>query len=139
LWAAKQRTRFVSLNKRVTLLAGGLGLIIWVCFAAFGKWLILRIVGEAYIESYIIGVIYMMAIVIAICGFSLQPSLLAIGQPGKSLKSNAVATLLYIVLLFPAVKLLGVVGAPVAYVTYYLIWTILMFRYLVIHLSGGSA
>ena len=139
LWAAKQRTRFVSLNKRVTLLAGGLGLIIWVCFAAFGKWLILRIVGEAYIESYIIGVIYMMAIVIAICGFSLQPSLLAIGQPGKSLKSNAVATLLYIVLLFPAVKLLGVVGAPVAYVTYYLIWTILMFRYLVIHLSGRSA
>lgn len=126
LWAAIDLGRFVSLVKRTTLIVGGVTLSAWIGFVVFGRWLVTLTVGEAYLEAYPIAVVYMLALVIALCGVSLQPSMLAIGQPRKSFTAQLISTTLYLALLFPIIRSRGIVGAALTYVIYYLAWSGLM-------------
>ena len=139
LWAAGNTRAFLSLVKRTTFLAGIAAVAAWMGFLLLGKWLIAATVGQQYFEAYRVTAVYLAAMVIAIGGFSLQPSMLAIGLPRNAFKALAAATTLYLLLLFPLVHSLGIQGAPVAYVAYYLVWTAMMLRYLWPHLNKKDA
>jgi O-antigen/teichoic acid export membrane protein len=106
-------------------MAGGAALLGWGLFTLVGERLILLSVGAAYTASYPIAVWYMLAVVIAIGTFSFTPSILAMGLPRLSLKILVVATVAYLVALGPLVATWGIVGAPVAYVFFYLVWATL--------------
>ncbi len=137
LWAAARRKEFVSLIKRTTLLVTMVAMSGWLGFLLLGQLIIQLTVGTAFQEAYGIAVIYMFALVISLCGFSLQPTMLALGLPRNSFKVQLIATILYLLLLFPVVAWLGIVGAAVAYVLYYLIWTIFMLWYLWPYFNTG--
>jgi O-antigen/teichoic acid export membrane protein len=139
LWAAGSKNAFVSLIKRTTVLAGIAAVAAWIGFLVSGKWMIAVTVGPQYVEAYRVTVIYLAAMVIAISGFSLQPSMLAIGLPRNAFKALAAATTLYLLLLFPLVHAMGIQGAPVAYMAYYLVWAAMMLRYLRPHLTQKDA
>ncbi len=130
LWAADRRKAFLSLIKRTTLLVGGVATVGWVGFLLLGSRLITWTVGAAYSQTYVTAVVYLLALVVALWAFALQPAMLAIGLPRNSFKAQTAATILYLVILFPAVQSLGITGAALAYVLYYVLWVILMTHYL---------
>ncbi|MDI6448176.1 lipopolysaccharide biosynthesis protein [Anaerobaca lacustris] len=130
LWAADRRRAFVSLIKRATLIVGSVAMLGWLVFILLGQRLIVWTVGPAYSQAYLVAAIYLLALVIALCAFALHPAMLAVGMPRKSFKAQVAATILYLVLLFPAVRTLDISGASLAYVVYYVLWSVLMLYYL---------
>lgn len=129
-WAQADRKRFVSLIKRTTLFTSTAAVAGWFSFVLLGHRIIRLTVGPAFQDAYWVTVVYMLAMVVFLCGFTLTPSLLAMGLARKSFFANLVATILYFCLLFPFVKAFGVVGASLAYVGFFLIWSAVMVRYL---------
>jgi O-antigen/teichoic acid export membrane protein len=130
MWAAEDRAAFFSLIKRTTLLVGAIGVSGWLVFIATGQWVIVKTAGAAYAGAYLVAVVYMLAFVVGLCGVCLQPAMLAMGLPRKSLVSISIGTGFYLVLLVPLVKTLGIMGASVAYVGYYIAWFCVMALYL---------
>lgn len=139
LWAADRRKAFLSLIERTTLLVGGVATVGWIGFILLGSPLITWTVGAAYSQAYVPAVVYLLALVMALWAFALQPAMLAVGMPRNSFKAQAAATTLYFVILLPAVQSLGVTGAAVAYVLYYLLWAVLMMCFLCPHLRASPA
>ncbi len=135
LWAGNRKRAFLSLIKRTTLVVGGIATVGWIAFLLCGQWLIAATVGTAYSPAYSVALLYLLAIVIATCAFSLQPSMLAVGLPRSSLKVQVAATAFYLVLLFPLVHILSIKGAALAYVSYYVMWSVFMLWSLRPHLS----
>lgn len=130
LWAAGDKRHFLSLIKRTTLIVSSVALSGWLGFLVLGKWLIALTVGVSYINAYIIAVIYMFALVIALFTFSFSPAMLAIGLPTNSLKALAFASILYFGCLLLLVPMIGIVGASLSYVGFYVVWSATMFYYL---------
>jgi O-antigen/teichoic acid export membrane protein len=122
--------------KRSTLLVGSAAILSWVFFAVVGEWFIRVSVGPQFLDAYAIAIIYMLGSVIALLTFSFTPALLAIGLPVKSFLANLVATVFYFLALIPLLLALGVSGAALAYVVYYLVWTAVMFYLLLPYLKS---
>ncbi|MCJ7588885.1 MAG: oligosaccharide flippase family protein [Candidatus Aminicenantes bacterium] len=134
LFAAGNKKAMRSLIKRSTFFVGSIAVCGWLVFIMLGNWLIIQAVGSEYQDSYRVAVWYMLALVIAIITFSFQPSMLALGLPRTSLKILVLATLVYFVLLVPLVNVLGIVGASLSYIFFYMVWSISMFISLRRHL-----
>jgi O-antigen/teichoic acid export membrane protein len=135
LWAANNRIAFCSLIKRSTALIGSAAIGSWLLFIIAGEQIISWTVGAMYQEAYWLAVWYMLALVIAMITFSLQPSMLALGLPKESFKIQIAATAVYLVILIPLVGWwLGIMGAAIGYIIYYLIWSALMLKRLRFHM-----
>jgi O-antigen/teichoic acid export membrane protein len=67
-----------------------------------------------------------MAVVIAVTGFPLQPIMLAINKPQTTLWVHVTATVIYFSILIPLLIHLGLDGAGMAYLAYYVAWTAMM-------------
>ena len=122
LWAASKKKEFVALIKRTTFILTGVALIIWLSFIVLGHPLIKLAFGTSYQASYILAVIYMFARVIAVCAFALGPALVTIGLPGEWLSALIITTVVYFLLLVPSVSTMGIIGAPLSYVAYQIVW-----------------
>jgi O-antigen/teichoic acid export membrane protein len=126
LWAVNSKAAFFSLIKRTAFLMGVLGVSGWLAFILTGQWIIVKTVGSAYADVYLVAVVYMLAFAIGLCGVCLQPAMLAMGLPRKSLVAISIGTVFYFILLIPLVEAIGIVGASVAYVGYYIVWLSVM-------------
>ncbi len=130
LWAVGDTRAFFSLIRRTTLLIGTAAVPGWLIFIGTGQWIIVRTAGPAYGEAYLVTAVYMLAFVIGLCGVCLQPAMLAMGLPRKSLVASSIGTATYFLLLFPLIRTVGIVGASTAYVGYYIVWFCVMVLYL---------
>ncbi len=130
LWASGNKHTLLSLIKRTTLIVSIIALSGWIGFILLGKWLIAMTVGPAFSSAYLLAVIYMLALVIALCTFSFSPWMLAMGFPKKSFAALLVSTGIYYVILLIFLSYLGIVGASISYVIFYLVWTGIMLFYL---------
>lgn len=137
LWAADRKTAFHSLIRRTTLIVGVLAVTGWLCFLILGRELIIVTVGASYSHAHAVAVIYLLALIIALCAFALQPAMLAIGLPRNSFKAQVTATILYLLLLVPSISYLGIMGAAWAYVLYYVVWSCVMMWFLTPYLRIG--
>lgn len=126
LWTTKMFYEFKQLMMRSSLIAGSLAMFVWLFFVFFGKAVLLLTVGQDFTQSQPVLVLYMLAVVIAVCGFPLQPAMLSMGKPHISFWVHVVSTVFYFILLPICIALYGIVGAAVSYLTYYLIWSSLM-------------
>ncbi len=133
-WAQQDGRRFNSLIKRTTLFTSVAASLGWFAFLLVGRWIIHFTVGPAFDGAYWVTVFYLLAMVIFLCSFSLTPSLLAMGLARKSFFANLVATVIYFGLLFWAVDRLGIVGASLAYVGFFGVWSGIMVFFLRTHL-----
>lgn len=129
-WAKGNRRQFLSLIRRTTLFTSLAALSGWFLFLLLGRWVIRLTVGPAFQEAYWVTVFYLLAMVVFLCSFTFTPSLLAIGLARKSFFATFAATILYFVLLFPLVRHVGIVGASLAYVGFFLLWSAIMAYYL---------
>jgi O-antigen/teichoic acid export membrane protein len=126
LWARRSIKEFKQLILRSGLVAGGGATIIWLGTILFGSLFVQFIFGAEYIGAQPVLVWYMLAMVIAIFGFPLQPAMLSMGRPKTTLWVHLSSTIAYFPLLFIFIKWMGLIGAGIAYVCYYLIWTFIM-------------
>jgi len=126
LWARDDTETFKHLILRSALVAGGAATIIWLGVILFGSFFIQLVFGAEYIGAQPVLVWYMLAMVIAIYGFPLTPAMLSMGRPKTTFWVHLSSTIAYLPLLFIFIEWMGLIGAGIAYVCYYLIWTFLM-------------
>ena len=125
-WAKGSIKEFKQLILRSAVVAGGGASIIWLGTILFGSFFIQLIFGAGYVGAQSVLVCYMLAMVIAIYGFPLTPAMLSMGRPKMVFWVHLSSTVAYFPLLFIFIEWLGLVGAGVAYVCYYLLWTCIM-------------
>ncbi|MDY6994898.1 MAG: hypothetical protein SVR94_20110, partial [Pseudomonadota bacterium] len=126
LWSQDNKKGFVKLGIQSAFFAGGIALTVWVLFLILGDWIIYVSVGSDYSAAYPVLIWYLLAIVIEIFAFPLQPAMLAMGYPKKSFYIHIITTVIYFVALFPLLLFVGLPGAGIAYLIYYVTWTLVM-------------
>jgi len=126
LWSANNIKKFTQLIFRSSMLSGALAIGTWVFVILFGKYIIAFTVGGNFAETYQVLVFYMLSVVIAVAGLPLQPAMLAMGKPQMTFLVNIIATVLYLVILFPLTRNIGLVGSAISMIVYYGLWTFLM-------------
>lgn len=125
LWAKGNIKKFKQLIVRSGLVAGGGATIIWLGVILFGSFFIQLVFGAEFVAAQPVLVWYMLAMVIAIYGFPLQPAMLSMGHPKTTFWVHLLSAIGYFSLLFIFIKWMGLIGAGIAYVCYYLLWTCL--------------
>ncbi|RLB71828.1 MAG: hypothetical protein DRH03_05415, partial [Deltaproteobacteria bacterium] len=139
LWAAQKFRRFKQLLLLPGLLAGFFSLFVWFFILFSGKFVLALTMGEAFIGSQPVLVWYMLAMVIAVSGFPLQPALLAMGKPQLSFFTHLGSTGLYFAVLPLFTIHYGVCGAAASYVVYYLVWSSMMIFFIRRTLAAATA
>ena len=134
--AKGDRKCFVSLIKRTTLFTGFAALCGWIAFVVFGRGIIHLTLGPEFHGTYWVAVLYMLAMVVFLCSFTFTPAMLAMGLARRSLLANLAATAVYFTLLFPFVRWAGIAGASLAYVGFFVSWSLLMAFWLVASLRA---
>ncbi len=127
LFALKRINEFFSLIKRSAVIVTTISLSIWFGFVVLGEKVIIYVLGHIYLGAYPIAVVYILAAVVAMSGFSFQSAMLAIGWPHRSTIILLIGTVVYYFSLFILVQYIGIIGAAYAYLVYCSIWLILMF------------
>jgi O-antigen/teichoic acid export membrane protein len=97
---------------------------------------ILWTVGNEFLDARGVMLWYMFAAVIAAAAFPLQPAMLSMGRPYTTFWVHIISTLIYFAALIPMLGNIGLIGAGVAYVIYYLAWSLLMLVIEIRILSG---
>lgn len=125
----KHFAQLTRLSTQSALLAGALFTIYWLAYALFGFHILDWVFGAEYGDAWLVGLFYVLAMVVAGFALPLNPILLAYGRPGLALRAHLAANLLYVCLMFPLLKFVGLAAAGIAYLVYYALWAILMLRY----------
>jgi O-antigen/teichoic acid export membrane protein len=126
LWSRGSYAAFRRLVVRATLLASAGSIVVWVGFLLLGKPFIGLTVGDAYVSGHGAMLTYMAAIVLAVAGFALSPAMLAMGRPKPGFVATLVSTIAYFATLYAFLSAWQLVGAGLAYVLYYVVWTAIM-------------
>ena len=126
LWAKKDFKSFKQLMIRSSLVAGGVATVIWFGFVIFGSFFIQFVFGSEYVAAQPVIVWYMLAMVIAIFGIPLQPAMVSMGRPKTTFWVLSICTFIYFPILFLLLNLLGLIGAGIAYVCFYMVWFCMM-------------
>jgi O-antigen/teichoic acid export membrane protein len=100
--------------KRASLIAGGTGLAIVLLVAVAGPWLLHLIGGGNYAFAYPFLLLLTIAAGIDLCGFGLEPAMVALGHPERILVARLAVALVYGVILFTLLVTIGPIGAAAA-------------------------
>ena len=117
---------FVRFGGRASVLAGLIALGSWFVFYFFGDYIIRLTVGMAYSDAIDVMLWYMMAIVVAAVAFPLQPAMLSMGRPHMTFWVHMAGTVIYFAVLFSFLPVFGLIGAGIAYLIYYISWSLAM-------------
>lgn len=117
---------FVRFGVRASVLAGLIALGSWFVFYFFGDYIINITVGSSYSDSMGVMLWYMLAIVVAAAAFPLQPAMLSMGRPHTTFWVHIISTIVYFTVLLILLPSIGLTGAGVAYLIYYILWSLAM-------------
>ena len=117
---------FVRFGVRASILAGLLALSCWFILYFFGSYIISLTVGDVYLDSLGVMLWYMLAVVVAAAAFPLQPAMLSMGRPHISFWVHIATTIIYLTVLLVVLPIMGLIGAGVAYLVYYISWSFTM-------------
>lgn len=126
LYSSGQIKRFINFSLKSSLLAGFIAMVLWLVFLVLADQIINWTVGSEYLDAKGVMLWYMLAAVIAAVAFPLQPAMLSMGRPHMTFWVHIASTAIYFAVLFPMLKGFGLVGAGMAYVVYYAVWSLLM-------------
>lgn len=135
LWVSGDKRIFLSIIKRTTFFVSSIAIGIWFAFVLSGNWLVVFVFGTAYRDAYSIAVVYMLALILSLSTFSIHPTMLAIGRPRVALAILMVATCVYFAVLFFLLGLMGIIGAAISYLIFYIVWIGIMLIYLKHHIN----
>ena len=104
---------------KISLYAGGAGLVFYGLFALLGEWAIGLAFGSEFLGAYDVTLVYFIAIFVAIITLPLYPMQHAFGYAKKAFINQLQTTLVYIPLLFILTFYFEMIGASIAYIFYY--------------------
>lgn len=133
--------RFLDLKHimaKTSAAIGGISLLVWLIFVFFGKWILNIAAGAEYAQAYGVMVIFMFAFVIWGFAFCLPAGLLAMGKAGKILLVQTIALVAYLTVLYPLLVNIGLVGASIAQVIYFAVYSLFMLLFFVKSISKGN-
>ena len=107
---------------KISLYAGGVGLIFYGLFVLFGKWAIVFAFGKDFVEAYSVSIVYIIAIVIAMISLPLPPLIHSFGLAGHALFNQIISTFLYGVILIILVAKFSMLGAAISMIIFHIIW-----------------
>lgn len=128
LLAAGQNLEAKQLATKISLYAGGAGLIFYGLFVFFGKWVIGLAFGVEFIDSFEVTLVYFLAIYIAVISVPLVPMLFSYGLAKEAFYNQLLATIAYILIIYPLTLLFETIGASIAYIVFYIVWLLLTIK-----------
>ena len=123
LLVAGERKQMVVVMRQASVILGSTVLLGWLGFLFFGEELMALIFGTVYREAFLPTAIMLIAMVIWSFSQSLSPGLLAHGKVGTLSGIHAITTLFYIAVLVILSNFFGILGASVALVLFYVMWS----------------
>jgi O-antigen/teichoic acid export membrane protein len=123
LWAKDNRCSFIRLMKYSTIIVGSGAIVGWLLFVGGGKMFLALAFGNLFQAAYPVSIVYLFATVIALMTFTFQPAMLALGLPQRSFQAHLISTIVHMIVLVPAVRIFGIIGASFAYLLYYVVWS----------------
>ncbi len=136
--SARNTASMVSLMKQASLMLGTITFLAWVGFILLGPYFLPLAFGAEYSDAYSVAAWSMAAMVVWGIAQPLSPVMMALRKPGVSMMVHLVATLAYVALLTLLVWKLGLVGAGVALLLFYLLWSCAMFMVVAQELKTDS-
>ncbi len=107
------KSSFLKLSYRTSVIAGGIGLLI-VVFAWFaGEW-ILALIGESYVPAVPLMVLLLLAASFDLASSPLRASAYAMGNASTLLRIHILGTAVYVFLFYLMTKYMGLVGPGLA-------------------------
>lgn len=116
--------------KKIIILMSFISLIAYLLYYLFAEFAIELLYGDEYLQAYTVGLVYLIAVIIAVISMPITPLMNAIGLVKEGFYSQLISTVLYMMMLVILVNIWGVLGAALAYILYYLLWVSLCARYL---------
>ncbi len=133
--------RFSDLKRvaaKVAIISGVASLLIWLVFVAAGKWILNIAAGAQFVQAWGVMVIFMFAFVIWGFAFCLPAGLLAIGRAGKVLLVQTIAFVVFLPALYLLLASIGLAGAAVAQVIYFVVYSLCMLLLFVKYISKAN-
>ena len=124
LSAEGEFSRMLRYSARISLLAGGGGLLLTLLVAFFADWALLLMFGETYVEAATITVILVFARAIYLTGVTMMPMMLAVNMGKEFLYSVIVGTAVFFIVMAAGVGPLGLLGIAAAHVAFEVAWSI---------------
>lgn len=122
--------------KRIVIAAGiatgGSILVITVLFYFTGSLILERTLGNEYAQAALPATIYLLGCTLSGFSIAYQPAALSLGEAKSSLRILAFSTICYVLIFTSAARYYGLIGMSVAFVTFYLIWTLSMSHMLMV-------
>lgn len=118
---------FVRLMKRSSIILGFIMLLPFCVFIIWGDQLIILFFGVKYHYTYLPAIYFISAMIVWAFAQPLAPGILSLGKPQVNLIIHLVTTIIYIFLLYFLTKYFNITGAGIAYLLFYIIWSISMF------------
>jgi O-antigen/teichoic acid export membrane protein len=130
----------IRLAFQSSLVTGVFAIIFWLLIATLGNSLLFLVFGADFVGARGVMLWYLVAVVISVIGFPLTPMMLTFGKPHIALWIYLISTIIYFMVLYSLVNLHGLVGAGMAYVAFYIVWTVITFLFiaLTIKKEGGQ-
>jgi len=116
----------VKLMKQVSLTLGSITMVVWLGFVFVGPYLLSFAFGPEYSAAYAVAVWCMASMVVWGIAQPLSPVMMAIRKPGLSMIVHLATTIFYVITLVFFVSQLGLIGAGVALLLFYVIWSTAM-------------
>jgi O-antigen/teichoic acid export membrane protein len=117
----KEFTRLICQSSLTVGLILGLA---WLGFVVVGPYLLPLVFGADYAAAYGVTVACLAAMVVWAFSQPLPPGMMALGKVGMALTIHATATAAYIGLLVIGILLFGIIGAGIALLLFYVIWSL---------------
>lgn len=114
---------------RISLAGIAFFLVAYLCAWLLGEPLIAFFFSDTYLPAYPIMMIYLLAVAGAIVGVPFVPYFQSLGEVGRCLRMQVVATVVYLLVLYPLILWAAEAGAAVAYIVYYATWMMLAVSY----------
>jgi O-antigen/teichoic acid export membrane protein len=127
LFAAKKMDDFTLLMKQTSKSLGLITFAAWFIFLIFGTVLLNFIFGHEYTEASEVTKLCMAGMVVWSIALPLSPAMMALGRVENLLVIHITTTIIYLLLLIFFLKSFGLLGAGIAFLLFYLIWSLTMF------------
>lgn len=114
--------------KKISLYAGGVGLIFYGLFLLLGQWAIGLAFGNEFLGAYDVALVYFIAIFIAIINLPLVPVLHSKGLAKHAFWNQLLATVGYCIVIYPLALYFSAIGAALAYIAFYIVWMFLALK-----------
>jgi O-antigen/teichoic acid export membrane protein len=120
----------ISISKKIVLISVILGSLIYLALYLYGSVIISVIFGKDFIGAYEVILYYFIAILISVVTIPITPIIFSLGLAKSAFYNQFMSTIAYLIIIYPLIINYGMVGASLAYILYYLIWSILSMKLL---------